>query len=413
MRLVFIMALRDYWHERGLSLCAVLALAAALAPLLLLFGVRNGIVTSLQEQLLSDPRNLELIPAGSGKYDAAFFETLRAHPGTGYLVPQTRSIAATLSLLPQDGPHGTLAPASVEASLIPSGPGDPLPARFTSATAARRDGAFQVILSESAAAKLGKRAGDTLTGRVFRSRGTVKEQAETPLVVAAVLPPEALQRDAVFAPLDLLEAVEAYRDGLAVPELGWRDGLRPEAPQAETRLYPSFRLYAKTLEAVAPLRDALTARHVDVTTRAADIESVMLLDRSSTLIFSLICLAAGIGLFASTASTITANIRRKRHIFGIFRLIGLSGTRITLFPLVQALFTALLGTASALTLYGCIATLINRLFPAPGGLGTVCRLDWTHMALACGTVIGLSLLAALPPSLSAPKLSPTEVIRNA
>ena len=37
------MALRDYWHERALSLCAVLALATVLAPLLILFGVRNGV----------------------------------------------------------------------------------------------------------------------------------------------------------------------------------------------------------------------------------------------------------------------------------------------------------------------------------------------------------------------------------
>ena len=40
MRLSIIcgMALRDYWHERALSLCAVRALATVLAPLLILFG---------------------------------------------------------------------------------------------------------------------------------------------------------------------------------------------------------------------------------------------------------------------------------------------------------------------------------------------------------------------------------------
>ena len=51
------MALRDYWHERALSLCAVLALATVLAPLLILFGVRNGVISNLQERLLQDPRN--------------------------------------------------------------------------------------------------------------------------------------------------------------------------------------------------------------------------------------------------------------------------------------------------------------------------------------------------------------------
>ena len=62
------MALRDYWHERALSLCAVLALATVLAPLLILFGVRNGVISNLQERLLQDPRNLEIVPVGSGKY---------------------------------------------------------------------------------------------------------------------------------------------------------------------------------------------------------------------------------------------------------------------------------------------------------------------------------------------------------
>ena len=68
------MALRDYWHERALSLCAVLALATVLAPLLILFGVRNGVISNLQERLLQDPRNLEIVPVGSGKYGKDFFE---------------------------------------------------------------------------------------------------------------------------------------------------------------------------------------------------------------------------------------------------------------------------------------------------------------------------------------------------
>ena len=93
------MALRDYWHERALSLCAVLALATVLAPLLILFGVRNGVISNLQERLLQDPRNLEIVPVGSGKYGKAFFEELRKRPDVDYVVPQTRAIAATIEKL--------------------------------------------------------------------------------------------------------------------------------------------------------------------------------------------------------------------------------------------------------------------------------------------------------------------------
>ena len=41
------LSLRDYLHERLLSACAVLGLAAVLAPLLILFGVKFGVVETL------------------------------------------------------------------------------------------------------------------------------------------------------------------------------------------------------------------------------------------------------------------------------------------------------------------------------------------------------------------------------
>ena len=124
------MALRDYLHERTLSACGVLALAAMLAPLLILFGVRNGVIGNLQERLIRDPRNLEIVPVGSGKYGGAFFEELRQRADVGYAVPQTRSIAATIGLLPAAGGQGGLSPKAVNVSLIPSGEGNPLTQRF-------------------------------------------------------------------------------------------------------------------------------------------------------------------------------------------------------------------------------------------------------------------------------------------
>ena len=94
------MALRDYWHERALSLCAVLALATVLAPLLILFGVRNGVISNLQERLLQDPRNLEIVPVGSGNTARPSSKSCGKRPDVGYVVPQTRAIAATIGCSP-------------------------------------------------------------------------------------------------------------------------------------------------------------------------------------------------------------------------------------------------------------------------------------------------------------------------
>ena len=295
------MALRDYWHERALSLCAVLALATVLAPLLILFGVRNGVISNLQERLLQDPRNLEIVPVGSGKYGKAFFEELRKRPDVDYVVPQTRAIAATIGLLPASEKKGGLSPNPVNVSLIPSGAGDPLTRRFAGSAALKDD---EIILTAPAADKLGARAGTILTGRVTRARGMTREQAETPLRVKAVLPLSALQKEAAFVPPSLAEDAETYRDGMGVPERGWTGTARGDGE----RLYPSFRLYAGNLDGVASLRDFLGTRNIDVYTRAEEIENVKMLDRSTTLVFGLICLAAGVGFLASTASNLVAAI---------------------------------------------------------------------------------------------------------
>ncbi|TFH05836.1 MAG: hypothetical protein E4H09_01345 [Spirochaetales bacterium] len=54
------MGLRDLIRERTNLLCQVLAFAAILAPLLVLQGLKSGTTTSLIEDLLSDPRTLEV-----------------------------------------------------------------------------------------------------------------------------------------------------------------------------------------------------------------------------------------------------------------------------------------------------------------------------------------------------------------
>ena len=79
---------------------------------------------------------------------------------------------------------------------------------------------------------------------------------------------------------------------------------------------------------------------------------------------------------------------------------------------MQALSTSALGMGLAFALYAAVAGVINALFPLGTELGAVCRLSWAHVGEAVGVVLALSLLAALPPSLSCGRLSPSEVIRD-
>ncbi len=405
------MALADYAHEKLLSACAVLGLAAVLTPLLVLFGVRHGIISTMTERLTRDPRTLELVPVGSGHYGPEWFAKTAELPGVAFVVPQTRTIAATLDLRAENGQRATV-------DLIPTAAGDPVLARWNAALPSGDEPSYApaplalpvpVVLAENAARKLGVKAGDTLTASAGRTLDGRRESASLPLRVAALLPLEAQQKEAAYVPLALLVATEDYRDGRAVPALNWPGEEPPQGP----REYPSFRLYAAALDDVGRLRDVFAAQGLDLYTQAEAIETVKSLDRAFTLVFALISGAALFGFAASTASSALAGVRRKSRSLGILRLMGLPRSGIVLFPVAQALLNGLLGTLLAFCFYYLVAVSIDRLFAAslPGG-EAVCVLLWRHAAASLAAVLGLSAFSALGAAWRAASIEPSEVIRD-
>ena len=306
---------------------------------------------------------------------------------------------------------------TVTASLEPSAAGDPLLARYGVPApvmpAQPLAAPVEVTLSAPAAEKLGCSLGDTLTGTLERRYQGQVQRARVTLRVAGVLPLAAQQKDVAFVPLPLAQATEDYRDGRAVPELGtaegWTGEPRPEGP----RLYPGFRLYASSLEAVTGLREFFAGQGLEVYTHAAEIEQVTSLSRALNTVFALICAAAAAGFLASTASSALAGVKRKERMLGLLRLTGFGTGALLLFPLVQALLTALLGTATAMGVYAAAAAVINHLFAASlGDMEQVCRLLPRHVLLVFAAVAGLALTAALGPALRATRIEPSEVIRD-
>lgn len=149
------LAVADYRHESRLSLCLIAALAAVLAPLLVLFGLRHGIVSTLSEELRRNPTTLELRPLTHGRYNQAFFSQLKDRPETDFLIPNTRFLAATVAL--QNTAQPTAPP--VDAEMIPTAPGDPL----LKGTVINVPVASEAVLSQTAAEKLKVSLGDGIS----------------------------------------------------------------------------------------------------------------------------------------------------------------------------------------------------------------------------------------------------------
>lgn len=399
--MVFGLALRDFLHEWRLSLCLVLALAAILAPMLVLFGLKHGIITTMRARLLEDPTIRQIQPAASGRFDPDWFRAMAARSEVGFVVPQTRAIAATMYLRNPSEPARPL----VTVELVPTAPGDPLLGR----TIAGPQGLGQIVLSQPAAEKLGAGAGSALEGSLTRTLRGVTERVNLPLGAVAVLPLASFDREAALVPLPLLVAAEDYRDGRAVEAMGWAG----TAPLGEHRNFAGFRLYARSIDDVAWLRDLLQRQGTEVRTRAAEIETVRALDRNLTSVFWIVAAIGVAGYGLSLASSLWGNIERKRREIAVLRLVGFGTTRCVLFPACQALLIALGGCVVALSAYGAVSLSVNRFFTATLAPGErICQLAPQHVALAAAATVVLAVLASVIGGLHAARIQPSEALRD-
>ncbi|WP_219406306.1 ABC transporter permease [Pseudomonas sp. Colony2] len=389
--LVASLAWQDYRNDAWLSVCSVLALVAVIAPLLVLFGLKFGLVSSLTERLENDPATREIIPLGGGRFSSEFVEQLRQRSDVAFALPRTRQIAATAQL------------GAVTVEMLPTAANDPLLAGLP-----MPKGLDQIVLSHTAAEKLGAKAGDWLEASFGRQVAGRIESQRLRVQVLQVAPLEAFARDGLFAPLGLLEAAEDYRDGRAVPAFGW-DG--DAVGVSEQRVYPAFRLYARRLVDVEPLRVYFAEQNLLVSTQAQTIAQVQSLSRNLSIVFWIIAGLALAGAFAAIFAGALASVARKRRELSVLRLLGFSTAGLLLFVVLQALYSA--GFAAVLSglLYGLAESGLNQLFvQVPGEYAS--HLLARHYGLALAAVLGVSAVAAACGGWRVARIQASEGIRD-
>ena len=373
------LAMADLLAEKLLAACTVLALAAVLAPLLILAGLRAGVVQGLRELLLEDPRAREVATAANRSFDAALLARLAARPDVAFLAPRTRTLAASLLVERPDAPGG-----GTRVELIPTAPGDPLLPEGP-------EGTDRVVLSASAAARLRVRAGDALTGRLARVLDGRRDSVPLALIVQAVAPPAAFPRDAAFVPLPLAVMVEDFQDG----RIGPPGSIAALAPPGRAE-YAGFRLYARRLEDVPALDAALRAEGIEVVSRAADVSGLLRVDRNLGLLFGVVAGLGGAGFLVSLGAGLWANVERKRVPLAQLRFLGLRAGALRVFPVAQAAAVAALGVVAALAAALGAAGVVNRAFAGTLALDRPLCLITPGLAAAaaCVTRAGAALVAA-------------------
>lgn len=397
------LAARDWRFERSLTLCAVLALASMLTPLLVLQGLKNGVIEGMRQRLLQDPTVLIIMPkSDGGRFTAGDVAGMGRLPGAAFAIGRTRETATDITLAA--GTDGTGKSASI--SLEPSAPGEPVLAHYGIAPPAD-GGEPELVLSAPAAQSLQVAPGDALLARLGRRTPEGRlESARLAFRVAAVLPEAAADRRMAFAPLATLQDLEDYRDYLEVPDRGFTGN-----PRTGEREYASFRLYARDLDAVEGLAEALEARHIETRTRSREIAAIRLLEASINQVILIISLAVGAGFVAFTLSSVQGAVERKRRMLGMLRLLGFPHASLVLYPMTQSLLTSLCGLGLSCLLYLAVSLGIAHAFAGQGG-GIVCHLAPKDMACAAVAVVALSLFSTARAARAAAAVEPSIVIRE-
>ena len=406
-RQLFRLSLADLLDEWPIGLAVVLAIAAVLAPLLVMDGLRAGIIGEIFERLRADPamRRITLDATGATRFDSAWFRTMAGREDVAFILPSTRFAAAQVEVSPVEDDGSTL---PVRVWLVPTGPGDPV---FEPDSPALADPYARVKIASAVAERAKLVAGSELFIDVQRRWGDGRaERAGIRAKVIEVAVPERHGGTVVFVDPQLLNAIESFRDGFAAAELGFSEGEVRE----ERTAYPTFRLYARSIEAVIGLASHLRRdQGLSVTAQEGAIVSAIELDRNVRAVLDAIMVLGVIGLGGSLFAIQWAVAARKRRVVAMLNLMGYGDRWLIGFPALQAVLLAATAICVAGTLaHGAAAWINQDLADSFGASGAACVIEPVSILRGAASVFVLSLAPAVLIGIGFTRVDPSDEIRD-
>ena len=95
-------SIADLLDEWPIAVAVMLAIAAVLAPLLVMNGLRAGVIGEIFERLRADPamRHISLDATGATRLDPKWFRTMAERGDVAFVLPSTRFTAAQVEISP-------------------------------------------------------------------------------------------------------------------------------------------------------------------------------------------------------------------------------------------------------------------------------------------------------------------------
>lgn len=386
------LAIKDFRKDAKPFLGLSLALAAVLAPLLILMALKNGVTEAMLSELKQDPQILEIVFLNNSTIDSDSLAEITDLQGIGFIAELPRSMGETVQLINETN-------QTTPVTLLASGDGDP----YLSGLPSPQE--REIILSRRSLSDIDVVEGDTLIV-VLRNPKTGEEfDVDVTLIGSSDIIPGR------FALLhsDLVFAAEAVAGGDAVPSLS----IPGRTPQSAARDIGRVRIFADDLANVAPLTENLEKLGYVVDSAWRRIEGVLSLERNLRLLLTVIATMSGAGFAISFALSIWVNVERKRKSLAMLRLMGAPSRDMLLFPMVQALGVTFIGCVAALALFLLVRAQLNYSFLGSlPGEAQIAVFPAAEIALLFGITLIVAILAGALGGIAIARLEPKEAMRD-
>ncbi|MGX2969321.1 ABC transporter permease [Ursidibacter sp. B-7004-1] len=394
------LALRDLWFDKKVSFCVIASLIAVIAPLLLLFSLKYGVVSQLHHQLLKNPSTLEVKITTNSMLSKEWFTWLEQQPETQFSIPLTRSLSVSVDLRVANGSSTSRYSRNVD--LIPTKLGDPL---LEHAKIVRKNG---VILSSLAAEELKVGKQDKISIIVTRNKNNQAQNEQLVFSVDDILPKESLSKRAVFVPLDVLLGIENYKDNIYTDIFPHIEGVQ----LAKERHFARARIYAKSLDDVEPLAIKLRKELIETSTEAKAISDVKAIDTVLNMIFIVIALTSIIGCVLSLFGAFLANIDRKRKDIALLRLLGFQQNAVGIYLVFQSMILSGLAFIFSLCFFMIGSQIFNHVLGKNLSQIFISSLSLGHLIIAFLLSLILASIVAGIGAIRAVKIQPAESLRD-
>lgn len=207
-------ALAEIRHEWLFALGVAFAVCSVITTTSLLWGTRSGMITSMRNRLMRDPTVRELAAVENVSLARRWFDDLLKDPRVDFLVPSVGRINLDGTVTTTTTPV-----RKSDAAYIPTAPGDPLGGGLRVSNMPKQP--VPCIVSAMVAEELGAGEGAILRIEVTRNDNGGIVRAPLDLRVERVLGINESRRRLVFLPLAIIESIETFKKGWAVPSLKW------------------------------------------------------------------------------------------------------------------------------------------------------------------------------------------------